>query len=235
MKSVNQDALTGTPIELRYVRVKDVLFWDNNPKKHSLDAIIGSIKEHGFRDPSAYDATLNGLVEGNGRAEALSLMQKNKFDVPRGILVDKETGDWCMPVLFGIDAPSKLAAERYAIDHNNLTMLGGDFTAYDMAKMWETAGYKSILGTFKDAKAQTFSLDANDIHMILNASVINPDVPSINDNSVGDGDSTGTVSMGQVIIRYSNTDYASAIFNTIQGIIEDNPEWGAKIVSGAYK
>lgn len=229
------DALTGTPIELRYVRVKDILFWDKNPKKHVLDAIIGSIKEYGFRDPSAYDATLDGLVEGNGRAEALALMQKNKFDVPRGILIDKTTGDWCMPVLFGIDAPSKLAAERYAIDHNNLTMMGGDFTAYDMAKMWETEGYKTVLGTFKSAKAETFSMDASDIHMILNASVINPDVPAIMDQALQNEPGDRTANMGQVIIRYSNTELESAIFNALQGIIVDNPEWGAKIVSGAYK
>ncbi len=229
MDTLPSTTLDGIPLRLEYVRVRDIVLWDKNPKKHSLDAIIGSIKRHGFRDPSAYDATLNGLVEGNGRAEALSLMQKNRFMPPAGIMIEKSTGEWCMPVIFGLDSPSKLAAELYAVDHNNITMAGGDFTAFDLAKMWETEGHKKLLEGFQKAGETLFSLDADDIGLLLNASPLVVDADgNVTANDEGPGDD---ITLGQIIIRYNSTRHENVIFNTIQGIIEDNPEWGAKIIN----
>jgi hypothetical protein len=38
-------------------------------------------------------------------------------------------GCWAGPVVFGNDLASRAVAEAFAIDHNNLTLAGGDFTA----------------------------------------------------------------------------------------------------------
>ena len=67
---------------------------------------------HGFRDPPSYDIQLDAFVEGNGRTEALQWMHRHGRPRPRGIGLDPANGAWCMPVIFGVDASSRLAAER---------------------------------------------------------------------------------------------------------------------------
>lgn len=65
---------------------------------------------------------------------------------PRGVLLNEETGQWAIPVLFGLDANSLSAAERFALDHNNLTMAGGDFTSHNMMHhLYNPDTYLSIL------------------------------------------------------------------------------------------
>ncbi len=146
----DDNALDGEALLLYYIPVHEVLLWQDNAKKHDIGAIIQSIEQNGFRDPPAWDNKLGGLVEGNGRAEALIKMQKLNKKLPRGILKHREDDYWCMPVLFGIDAKSQAAATRYAIDHNNLTMAGGEFTIDDMSKMWDKERYISVLQGIED-------------------------------------------------------------------------------------
>ena len=158
--------LFGESLDLSYVPIKEVIKWSDNPKKHDFGAIITSIETNGFRDPSAFDETLNGLVEGNGRAEALIIMQKQGKAIPRGILTTKE-GDWCMPILFGINSKSAAMAARYAIDHNNLTMLGGDFSLHDVAKMWERDGYIKVLEELAETNTMPVSMDFDDLSALI--------------------------------------------------------------------
>lgn len=119
----------GDELAIRHVPLDQVRRWDRNPKKHDFGALIQSIARYGFKDPPKFEPALNagkgGIVEGNGRAEALTMMQADGQEPPRGVAVDPE-GRWCMPVLFGVDARSKAEAESYGIDHNNLTLSGGD-------------------------------------------------------------------------------------------------------------
>lgn len=143
-------------LELRYVPLSTVRRWDKNAKKHDLGALAESIERYGFVDPPKFDPALNsgtgGLVYGNGRDEALAWMQAQKRPLPRGIAYDEARDEWCMPVIFGVDAASLAAAEALAIDHNNLTMAGGDFTALDMSRMWgpEYSGLLSDLAQFDE-------------------------------------------------------------------------------------
>lgn len=139
-----EPAVEGELITLKYVPLRLARFWDRNPKKHDLPKLVESIAQHGFKDPPAYDLTLDGFVEGNGRTEALQWMAMNDRPRPRGIAIDVQTGEWCMPVLFGVDARSRQAAERYGIDHNNLVLAGGGFSAVELARNWEPA-YLAIL------------------------------------------------------------------------------------------
>jgi len=84
-----------------------------------------------------------GIVEGNGRIEALVTMRRLGDEVPAGILSDEK--DWYVPVLFGIDAKSENEAISYGIDHNNIVMLGGNFMPLDIAGIWDEKEYLNLI------------------------------------------------------------------------------------------
>ena len=158
------DFVISDDLELHYVPISSVILWRENPKEHDMGEIIGSIKTHGFRDPSAFDTQLGGLVEGNGRAQALGIMKSQGEKVPRGIKVD-ENGEWCMPILFGVEAETRAQAIAYAIDHNNISLSGGGFSAYDKARLWDKEGYLAILSEL-DLEELPVSVDAEDLEML---------------------------------------------------------------------
>jgi hypothetical protein len=129
-------------LELRYVPLKTLAQWDTNVKKHDLPTIIKSIWKHGFKDPLKFEPALNkgagGIVEGNGRDQALKAMfAQNPNKLPRGILITDKKDDWLVPVLFGVDAISQAAAESYGFDHNTITMLGGELTLPSMMTLFQ--------------------------------------------------------------------------------------------------
>jgi hypothetical protein len=164
-------------LELRYVPLSTVRRWDRNPKKHDMQALSDAIRRYGFTDPPKYDPALNdgagGLAHGNGRDECLAWMQSQGEPLPRGIGYDATKKDWLIPVLFGVDAPSQAVAEAYAIDHNNLTMAGGDFRATDMARMWN-GDYSDVLQDLIAAGEMPVTLDLDDMAVLNGLS--SPDV-----------------------------------------------------------
>lgn len=153
-------------LELRYIPLTQASRWDDNPKKHDIGALIRSIEIHGFGDPPKFDAKLGGLVYGNGRTEALEVIKADGRPAPRGIAVDK-TGEWAIPVIFGVDAESKAAAVAFAIDHNNLTLLGGDLGFTDMLAIWDEEGLQSVLQNQPAAGSLLASLDEQDVSALL--------------------------------------------------------------------
>lgn len=159
-------AAVGDLLTLKYVPLSAAKLWDRNAKLHDIGALADSIALHGFRDPPAYDAALDAFVEGNGRTEALQWMFAQGRDRPRGVGLDTKTGEWCIPVLFGVDAKSRLAAERYGIDHNNLVLAGGDFTALDLARNWGP-GYLQIVQDLAEAKQLPVSVQADDVRALV--------------------------------------------------------------------
>ena len=56
---------------------------------------------------------------------------------PKGIAVTPDDR-WAVPVVFGNDLESRAIAEAFAVDHNNLTMVGCEFSVGDIAKLWES-------------------------------------------------------------------------------------------------
>ena len=76
-------------LESKYVRVRDAVRWESNPKRHDEPGLIDSINKYGFRDAPIWDATLGAIAGGNGRTHALLTMFDRGEDVPRGILLDK--------------------------------------------------------------------------------------------------------------------------------------------------
>ena len=166
--TVSDDRLT-----LQYIPLAQARRWDQNPKRHDLDALVRSIETHGYGDPAKYDSTLDALVYGNGRTEALERMRQAGKEPPRGIGVT-EDGDWAVPVIFGVDAESRAAAVAFAIDHNNLTMLGGGLSVEDVLQIWDEEGLQRVLAEVPDAGALLASLDAGDVDALLRGPNFDP-------------------------------------------------------------
>jgi hypothetical protein len=132
--------------EINWVLVRDAYAnrWKQNAKLHDIGSIIQSIEKYGFKDFPKFDKTLNAIQCGNGRIEALWLMERDHYGVPRGIGITQD-GLWALPVIFGTDDKDVYSAKLYALDHNNITMTGGDFTPEDIAKLWNRPLMLSVL------------------------------------------------------------------------------------------
>jgi hypothetical protein len=151
-KDVDGDYVKTLLVPLPFFDLAEIL-WEANAKKHDIDGIYESIEAYGFIDPPKWEAALNngkgGIVFGNGRTKALvaGLIEAKRqgLEPPRGIPVAKASGDWCIPVKFGVDQESEAQAIALGIDHNNLTMMGGDFSMLDIAGIWDTNGYADLL------------------------------------------------------------------------------------------
>jgi hypothetical protein len=170
--------MTDERLELRYIPLAQAQRWDQNPKRHDLDALVRSIETHGFGDPPKYDATLEALVYGNGRTEALERMRKAGKEPPRGIGV-LDGGEWAVPVIFGVDAESRAAAVAFAIDHNNLTLSGGSLKFEDILGIWDEEALQSLLADTPDAGTLLASMNHDDLDSLLGG-------PSF--EAVGEGD-----------------------------------------------
>ncbi|HEX4952681.1 MAG TPA: hypothetical protein VF017_04715 [Thermoanaerobaculia bacterium] len=160
-------------LELRYVPLAQARRWDANPKKHDLPALVRSIETHGFGDPPKFDATLDALVYGNGRTEALEQMHRTGRKPPRGIAL-LEGGEWAVPVIFGVDSASRAAAVAFAIDHNNLTLLGGNLKLEDVLAIWDEEGLKGLLEGTLDAASLLASFDGADLDSLLSGPEFDP-------------------------------------------------------------
>jgi hypothetical protein len=162
-------------IPLSYIQKVSEVLWKRNAKKHDIRGILDSIERYGFIDPPKWDSNLNGgnggLIYGNGRTEAIVsalLEAKSKgLEPPRGIPIAKESGEWCIPVKFGVDAESEHLAMAAAIDHNNLTMAGGDFELADFTKMWDEAGYLGVLSELADGELLPLTVDEETLGDLL--------------------------------------------------------------------
>ncbi len=159
-------------LKIAYMPLSELRLLDGNPKQHDIGKIVQSIERYGYKDPARWEPTLNdgkgGIVEGNGRTEALLWMREGKFDAPRGI-VDKD-GEWYVPILVGVDAADALEAKAYAIDHNNLSLMGGDLTALDMATMYDREAYLEMLVELAQGGEQVFSVDGDDLDLLISSS-----------------------------------------------------------------
>ncbi|MCG3155092.1 MAG: hypothetical protein DKINENOH_01694 [bacterium] len=163
--------LNGEKLQLKYLPLEQVLLWDDNPKKHDVGGLIQSIKTYGFVDPPKFDPSLNGgkggVVYGNGRSQGVKLIRtQTPNEPPRGVLVD-DKGGWYLPVLFGLDAESEAVAQALAIDHNNLTMAGGDFDLWDYAKMWNQESYAEVLRSLAACDVPPVTMSQDDIATYL--------------------------------------------------------------------
>jgi hypothetical protein len=163
-------AKSSDTLDIRYVPLEQVRRWDRNPKPHDIGGLIESFNRYGFKDPMKFEPTLNdgegGVVEGNGRTEALMVMRDDGSEPPRGVALAKD-GGWAVPVLFGVDAKSIQEAEAYALDHNNLTVLGGYFGPEWMHRLYDLEGLTELLADLGTQNALPVSIEGEDVDALL--------------------------------------------------------------------
>jgi hypothetical protein len=150
------------------------LLWSENPKLHDVGLLVQSIEKHGFQELPRYDTNLpnvsggvGAIKAGNGRIETLAAMERDSMQLPRGLAQDKSTQAWVMPILMGTDVDSVNAARAYAIDSNNLTLSGGDFTAFDFSRLWDNKAYIEMLKILGADNNLPISIDDNDLDAII--------------------------------------------------------------------
>lgn len=160
-------------LELRYIPLSQARKWEANPKLHDFDSLERSIVTHGFGDPPKFDSTLNALVYGNGRAEVLVRLRDSGKKPPRGIAV-LDNGEWAVPVIFGVDSKSRDAAVAFAIDHNNLTLLGGGLGLTDILSIWDEEELRCVLEEAPGSRDLLASLDESAIYSILDGPDFDP-------------------------------------------------------------
>lgn len=228
-------------LEIRFVPLSQVVLWDDNPKQHDIGSIIDSIMQSGFRDPPAWDETLQGLIEGNGRTQALREMKECGMETPKGITVNESNGEWMIPVLYGLDAETKSSAVKYAIDHNNITLMGGDFSVHDITRLWNRDSYLMALQELDDENDMPVSIDSDDLAALISRrvfeedqsgdqggnqeqSVANPPLPQ-SDNELGK----------MIVVGVANDIFVTDIFDAINDIIVLHPEWEATLTIKEYQ
>lgn len=167
------EAIRVELVPLSEIEKLDGILWSKNSKKHDIDKILESIERYGFIDPAKFDSNLNGgkggIVFGNGRTEALvtGLIAAREAgrNPPRGIPIDKTTGEWCIPIKFGVDCKSEVEAMALAIDHNNLQMSGFDDS--EISRLWESEGYLAVLSEIAEAGVVPVTVDEDAIADML--------------------------------------------------------------------
>lgn len=171
--------LSGELLTLRYVLLDDALGWrwGENPKQHDLDRLAASIRQHGFRDPSIFDGTLDAISAGNGRLTALAQMRDAGEEAPRGIALDGSSA-WHVPVIFGLDAESQIKAAQFAVDHNNLTVVG--FSAEEVSRIWKQDDYLRLLKRLEAEDALPLTVPDGDFQTLV-ALLDTPDVVAADD------------------------------------------------------
>ena len=205
INEISQDELVGIDLpRMIFIRVADAydLLWERNPKLHNIGELIQSFDQHGFQELPKYDGTLGGFKAGNGRVEALHIMWSDGgWERPRGVAETNE-GEWAIPVIVGTDAKSIDMAVSYAIDSNNLTMSGGDFTGLDMSRMWDRVEYLNVLSDIAEREVFSISVDP-DMLDYLNGS---PFMPSLDPEFSGKEYGQDDVDRAQAKIdkQYSN-------------------------------
>jgi hypothetical protein len=156
----------GDVPKIVWVRVQDAagLISPDNPKLHDIGGVVSSIEKYGLQELPKFDGTVGWIKAGNGRIEALAMMERDKkYKLPRGLVTEKDTGAWVMPVVAGVDAVDARQAKAYLLDSNNLTMSGGDFTPYDIAKMWDVNAYNNLLQGLASEGEFPVSMDEQDV------------------------------------------------------------------------
>lgn len=178
IKSLKENEISlNDVVSISWILVQDAvkLLSPHNPKLHDIGAIMQSINKYGFIEPSKYDATTGWVVAGNGRIEALAAMEKATknngeniepaYQLPRGLAISQQ-GQWAMPLLMGTDAVNENEAKAYLLDSNNLTMLGGDYTPYEISKMWDVNQYNKLLQELAAENTFSVSMDRNDVQIM---------------------------------------------------------------------
>lgn len=112
------------PRYITYIPLTDLPPDPANPRKHELERIIASIKDHGFINTPVVDERTGLTIAGHGRREALIEMQVRGEPIPDGLLLDDD-GGWLVPVTRGWASDNDHQAHAVLILLNRLEEAGG--------------------------------------------------------------------------------------------------------------
>jgi hypothetical protein len=167
--------LQGNVSQTRFIRIDRLrdYRWKENPKKGDVGSIWLSIAKNGYRDKAAWDNNLINLkgergafIYGNHRTDALVWGWEQKNPPPNGVLYD-EAGYWYVPVEFGLDSASEAAATVFAVDHNTLTLLGGDYDIKGIMAMFDEKELAKIWQRSAEQGESMIGLDGADLDELI--------------------------------------------------------------------
>lgn len=177
--SLSAEQVTGESVQIRFLPLSKItnlskILWKKNAKKHDLKGVLESIERYGFIDPPKWDSKLNegdgGLIYGNGRTATIvgALIEAKQLghEPPRGIPTAIDSGEWCIPVKFGVDSESEAMATAAAIDHNNLTLSGSDLDIEQISKIWND-DYVGLLKSIAENDIMPVTVDEDDLATLL--------------------------------------------------------------------
>ena len=179
--SLSPDQVLGEAVTIRFLPLSAVtnlgsVLWEKNAKRHDLQGVLESIEQYGFIDPPKWDSKLNdgngGLIYGNGRMATIvgALIEAKRLghEPPRGIPTTIDSGEWCIPVKFGVNSESEAMAMAAAIDHNNLTLSGSDLDIDQIAKIWND-DYVDLLKSIAEQGVMPVTVDDGDLTTLLSS------------------------------------------------------------------
>jgi hypothetical protein len=163
-------AKAGNELQIHYVPLKELAnhFLQGNSKRHDIGTLHASVDRHAFRDPIAFDVTLNGgkggILEGNGRLELLCQLREGGFEPPKGITA--KDGEWFVPCIFGVDSESEQDAIAYSISHNISPLWGADgLTFIDATKLFDDDLLKAQLTDLAEIDLLPIGISGDDLDL----------------------------------------------------------------------
>lgn len=146
------------------VDIDDIQYADVNPKLHDLQSLADSETRYGFVEIPIVNESTNKLVAGQGRIDALKALKKAGKPAPEGVTVKR--GKWLVDVRV-FPFKSDAEAQAYLFDSNNLALAGGDFTAWDMERLWDPEAYKATLKMLGEQNVLPVSVDGDSLDALL--------------------------------------------------------------------
>lgn len=109
-------------IEIKYIKLDDLIPDERNPKTHNVDAIMESIKRFGFISPIIRNDHNDTLLAGHGRLKALKKLYKDGNEIPKNIKAEEDT--WYVPTIDGVSIEDEQDQMAYIIADNRIVQLG---------------------------------------------------------------------------------------------------------------
>lgn len=166
------------PLPVQWVRVRELVAADVNPKRHNIEEMAHSIRRHGYVDHGVIDRRTGRLLGGHGRHDALDTMQtagENPADWPCSdphVHVD-ERGEWWVPSSY-TTTRDDAEAEHLLLALNTLGERAG----------WDPAGLAELLDKVRhETDLRGTGYDADDVVAML-AAHEDPPMPPTDDDDV---------------------------------------------------
>ena len=202
----------GDELQIHYVSLSSLAdkLLQGNSKKHDMGTLAESVNRYSFRDPIAFDTTLNdgngGIVEGNGRLQYLLHAKDAGQPAPRGIKAKGD--DWFVPVVFGVDAGDENEAIAYSVSHNLSALWGSDLTFLDQTRLFDESLLKDQLVGLAEMDMLPVGLDGDDLDLWLGVDgfeslePLEEDDEAVNDliDKAEDGQIESRVKLGDLVM-----------------------------------